>query len=113
VRIILGLALGVVLAVDRDPFLGHHAGGQPEPEAEEVRRQCVQIERAVRLCTVQKNRDRGDGDVRRHEREQHDLPPGCTGQSITGKAQQPIPTRAQVHNFLCLSAPQFWGQTPF
>ncbi len=37
VRIVLGLALGVVLAVDGGPFLGHHTRRQPEPEAEEVR----------------------------------------------------------------------------
>ena len=100
----VGLALGVVLAVDRHPLLGHHAGGQPQPEAEEVRWDRVQFQRAVRLCAMQKNRHRGDGDVRRHQREQHDLPPGRIGpKSITGQAQQPIPI-ALKSMFLRLSA---------
>jgi hypothetical protein len=54
VRIVLGLALRVVLAMDRDPLLRHHAGRQPEPEAEEVRRDRMQLERPVRLRPVQK-----------------------------------------------------------
>ena len=33
--IVRGFDLGVVLAVNRGPFLGDHAGGEPEPEAEE------------------------------------------------------------------------------
>jgi hypothetical protein len=65
--IVFGLALGVCLAVDRDPLLGHHAGAEPEPEAEEVRRDRVQVERAVRLRAVQEDRDRGDRDVRRDQ----------------------------------------------
>ncbi len=36
VRVVGGFALGVVLAVDRCPLLGDHAGGQPQPEAEEM-----------------------------------------------------------------------------
>jgi hypothetical protein len=36
VRILGRLALGVMLAVDRRPLLGHHAGGQPQPETEEM-----------------------------------------------------------------------------
>src|SRR5690606_24569893 len=35
VRIFRGLALGVVLAMDRGPLPGVHAGGQPQPETEE------------------------------------------------------------------------------
>ena len=48
-RVFGGLDLGVVLAMDRGPFLGDHAGGQPQPEAEEVADQRVQVEAAVRL----------------------------------------------------------------
>jgi hypothetical protein len=53
VRVFFGLALGVVLAVDGRPLLGHHAGGHPQPETEEVAEDRVQVERAVRLATVQ------------------------------------------------------------
>jgi hypothetical protein len=74
VRIVDGLALGVVLAVDRHPLLGHHAGGEPEPEAEEVRGNRVQVERAVRLRPVQEDRHRGDRDVRRDQGVREDLP---------------------------------------
>ena len=36
--------LGVVLAVDGHPFLGDHAGGQPQPETEHVRHCGVQFQ---------------------------------------------------------------------
>ena len=31
-----GFAAGVVLAMDRHPFPGHHPGGEPQPETEKV-----------------------------------------------------------------------------
>ena len=37
VRVVLGLTLGVVFAVNRCPCLGGHARGQPQPKAEEMR----------------------------------------------------------------------------
>ena len=64
VRVVDRLALGVVLAVDGGPFLGDHARGQPQPEAEEVRRDRAQVQRAVRLAAVQEDRDGRDRDVR-------------------------------------------------
>jgi hypothetical protein len=82
VRVVGGLAARVVLAVDRDPLLGHHAGAQPQPEAEEVRRHGPEFERAVRLRTVQEHGDGDDGDVRGHQREQHDLPPRGVEQAV-------------------------------
>ena len=55
-------ALGVVLAVNGNPFLGDHAGGHPEPETEEVHDGRMEIQAAVRLA--------GDGKmVRRHNRD--------------------------------------------
>ena len=91
VRVVRGLALGVVLAVDGDPFLGHHAGTQPEPEAEKVRWDPVQVHRAMRLRTVQENGDAGDGDMGRHQRVQNDLPPGqvpqAIGKPVNGRVQ--------------------------
>ncbi|MNL31195.1 hypothetical protein D3C87_1529710 [compost metagenome] len=83
-RIVLGLALGVVLAVDGGPFLGHHARRQPQPEAEEVLRNRVQIQRPVRHAAVQENGHAGDRDVRHHEGVDHDLPPGPVGKAVGG-----------------------------
>src|SRR5437764_3598586 len=52
-RILGGFDFRVMLAVNRRPFLRHLAGGEPQPEAEEVRDEWVQLERAVRLTAVQ------------------------------------------------------------
>ena len=38
VRVFHGLAFGMVLAVHADPFLGDLSGGQPQPQAEKMRR---------------------------------------------------------------------------
>src|SRR3979411_273725 len=74
-RIFDGLALGVVLAVDRRPFLGNHAGGEPEPETEKMRNQGMQLEGAMRLATMKIDRDGGDRNVRKHERGGDVAPP--------------------------------------
>ena len=76
VRIIRRFTLGVMLAMNRRPLLGPHAGGQPQPETEEVRRQRRQIKCPVRLMAVQEDGDRSDGDVRESEEDQHVAPPG-------------------------------------
>ena len=44
VRIVDGLAFGVVLAMDCGPLLGHHAGCQPKPEAKKMARQGMQLQ---------------------------------------------------------------------
>jgi hypothetical protein len=67
---------GVVLAMDAHPLLGHHARGEPKPEAEEVADDRVQIERAMRLRSMQKNRYRRYGDVREYESDDYVAPPG-------------------------------------
>jgi hypothetical protein len=46
VRVVGSLDFRVVLAVDRDPLLRHHAGREPEPEPEEMADRRMQIERA-------------------------------------------------------------------
>jgi hypothetical protein len=69
VRIVLGLALRVMLAVNRRPLAGDHARGQPEPEPEEMADRRMQAESAMRLVAVQENRDRRDGDVGQPERD--------------------------------------------
>jgi hypothetical protein len=55
-----------MLAVDGG-LLGDHAGGQPQPETEEMAGQRMQVQRTMRLMAVQKNGDRGNGDVRQHQ----------------------------------------------
>ncbi len=62
--------------MDRRPLLRHHAGGQPQPEAEKVAGQRMQLERTVRLMAVQEDRDRDDGDVGERKRHHHVAPPG-------------------------------------
>ena len=52
-----------MLAVNRDPILGDHAGGQPEPQTKEVADGRMKIERAMRLHTMQIDCYRGYGDV--------------------------------------------------
>ena len=58
-----GFAFGVVLAVNGRPSLGLHTGAEPQPETEHMRHHGVQVERAVRLVSVQVNGDCGDGGV--------------------------------------------------
>src|SRR5207237_5098090 len=70
-----GLDLRVVLAVYRSPFLGHLAGRQPEPQAEEVRDERMQVKRTMRLAAVQINRDRGDRHMGHCEHRESDPPP--------------------------------------
>jgi hypothetical protein len=76
VRILGSLALGVMLAVDGRPLLGHHPGAQPQPEAEKMRDQRMQIQGTVRLMTVQKNGHRSNGHVRQSQCGQYVCPPG-------------------------------------
>ena len=75
VRIVLGLALRVVLAVDRGPLLGDHARGHPQPEAEEMAHDRVHVEGAVRLATVQVDGDACDGDLDQHQQGEQVAPP--------------------------------------
>ena len=96
VRVIDRLALGVVLAMDRDPFLRHHAGGHPQPETEEMRGDRPEVQRAMRLAAVQEDGDRDDRDVGHHEREQQHLPPGGVQQAMSQPVQQDCPDRREV-----------------
>ena len=52
VRIVGLLALGVVLAVDRCPLLSDLASGQPQPKAEKMCGNRMQVQRAMRLMPV-------------------------------------------------------------
>ncbi|MNV91635.1 hypothetical protein D3C71_1861490 [compost metagenome] len=74
--------LGVVLAVDGNPFLGDHARTDPQPEAEKMRRNGMQVKRPMGLSPVQKNRDGRDGHVGGCQRVQHNLPPRKVPQTM-------------------------------
>src|SRR6202521_1458247 len=57
VRIFVGFNLSVVLAVDGDPLLGHHARGEPQPEAEKVADCRMEIEAPMGLASMQVDGD--------------------------------------------------------
>ena len=82
VRILFRFNLGVVLAMDGDPLLCHHAGRQPQPKAEEMRDDGVKIKPAVRLTPVQKNGHRSDRDVRQNQRHDGISPPREGDQAV-------------------------------
>ena len=63
VRVLGTFAAGVMLAVHRHPLLRDHARGEPQPEAEEVLQEGVQVDGAVRLAAVQVDGDRQQRDV--------------------------------------------------
>src|SRR5712691_598698 len=73
----------MVLTMDGGPFLGDHAGRQPQPEAEEMRYERMQLECAMRLAAVEIDGHRRDGDVRQCKRGKRVPPPGEIQQ--TGK----------------------------
>jgi hypothetical protein len=87
----------VVLAVNGSPLLGHHAGGHPQPETEEVTWNGVQIERSVRLATMQKDSDARNRDVRDRQREQHDLPPSCVRDAVEQEIENEIQAGMMSH----------------
>ena len=90
-RIIRGLALGVVLAMHRDPFPRAHAGGQPEPQPEKMAHRRMQVDRPVRLVAVQVQRDRGDRDLGQGHRRQRVTPPRQVERAGEQRRQHYIP----------------------
>ena len=75
------LAARMVTAVHRDPFTGDHPSRQPKPKTKKMCRKRVQIERAVRLASMQINGNRNDGHVGQSEDDKYQLPPGKAEQS--------------------------------
>jgi hypothetical protein len=90
VRIFFGLALGVVLTMDRGPLAGQHASGHPQPEAEKMTDDRMQLQRAVRLAAMQIDRHADNRDVRRNQRVQHELPPREVQQTVGKEVEQGI-----------------------
>ena len=74
VRVFSLLALGVVLAVNGRPLFGHLTGGHPQPKAEKMRCNRVQIQGPVRLMAVQEDGDAGNGDVGQAQNDKENLP---------------------------------------
>ena len=82
VRVILGLAAGVVLAVDAHPLGHHHAGGDPGPETEEMAENGVQVQGAVRLAAMEKDRNGDDGHMGQGQGDKDELPPGQVQKAV-------------------------------
>ena len=82
VRILRRLDARMVLAVHRHPFARLHAGGEPEPQAEEVADRRMQLERAMRLAAVQEDGDGHDGDVGQPGRRRDIAPPGKVERAV-------------------------------
>jgi hypothetical protein len=82
------LAFGVVFAVNGCPLFGHLARGHPQPKAEKVRCNGMQIQSSVSLVAVQENGHAGNGDVRQAQNDKENLPAGkvqkAIGQPVNG-----------------------------
>src|SRR5690606_25709437 len=76
VGIAFAFDLSMVLAVNSHPFFGDHTCGQPHPETEEVHDCRMQVHPSVGFATVQEYRNSDNSNVRKHQGNQHDLPPG-------------------------------------
>ncbi|MNM53407.1 hypothetical protein D3C81_645100 [compost metagenome] len=90
VRVVLGFHLGVVLAMDGHPFAGDHRGGQPHPEAEEMRDQRMEIHAAMRLAAVQVQGHREDGELGEHQQHRQHAPPAQAGNTTSEEREQRI-----------------------
>jgi hypothetical protein len=73
--IINGFAFSVMLAMNRGPLFGHHAGSKPEPKPEKVRNDRMQIQGTMRLAAMQKDGDSSDRDVCDDQCKNRNLPP--------------------------------------
>ena len=74
VGVFVRLAACMMFAMHRGPLFGFHAGGDPQPEAEKMTDDRVQIESAVCGMTMQIDGDGGDGDVGEAQRNRHKAP---------------------------------------
>jgi hypothetical protein len=97
VGIVLGFALGVVLAVDGHPLLGDHARAQPQPEPEEMRGHRPQVQRTMGLAAVQEDGDARNRDVGGDQGIQQQLPPRQLPQAMGHPVQGNIPNRREIH----------------
>jgi hypothetical protein len=68
------LAFGVVFAVNGGPLFGHLTRSHPQPKAEKVRHDRVQVQGSVGLMTVQEDGHAGNGDVREAQDDKEHLP---------------------------------------
>ena len=70
-----GLHRRVMFTVHRCPLAGIHAGRQPQPQAEKMGGQRVQINRAMGLIAMQIDGDAGGGDLGKNKRDECVSPP--------------------------------------
>ena len=76
--ILVGLNPGMVFTVYGNPLPGALTGCQPEPKAEKMAHGRVQLQRPMRLASVQIDGDRSDGDM---GQSQYDNEKAQTGRS--------------------------------
>ena len=70
-----------MLAMDGHPFAGHHGGGEPRPEAEEMRNDRVEIHAPMCLAAVQVQGHGKNRELRDHQEIKNQYRPGSLGDS--------------------------------
>ena len=90
VRVVFGLALGVVFAVDRGPLEGILAGAQPQPQAKEVLQGRVQVQGTVGGVAVQVDRDADNGHVGHGEGHQDQLSEAQAQQAVLNEIKHGV-----------------------
>ena len=73
--IINSLALCVMLAMNGCPFLSNHTRREPKPETEKMGHDGMQLQCAVRLAAMQKDRHTGNSNMGENQRKNENLPP--------------------------------------
>ena len=93
-RIAIRFAARMMLTMHGDPLCGNHTCSQPQPESEEMRNHWMQIEAAMRLMAMQKNRYSSNRDVSQAKRYSDTLPECQRNQTVCHKI--PVLPRAAM-----------------
>ena len=106
-RIFLGLALGVVLAMHRDPFARDHAGRHPRPEAQHMRHDRMEIDAAVAGAAMQVQGHRENRQLSDDEEIDHLEQPARLQQTAVEKIQNSIKHMRLVKPYPGYSKPSY------
>ena len=111
VRIVNSFAFRMVLAVYGRPGLGGHTRRAPQPEAEKMTDDRMQIQRAMRGMAMQINRHRSDGNVCQAQRGQYVTPPRQVQQSsVHNSPRLQLVITLAVYRSLPVAERAFWSQ---